>query len=1366
MSKSVAGNKVSQARDRQGCRKSANASDRKFSSKAFDPARFVCAVCMAILCLAFAGGVFAQVQTSGTLTGTVLDPQGAAIVGAAVAVTDQATNSTVNAQTRADGHFEVANLNAGTYTVTVTMAGFKKGVYHDLKIVSAQTYDLSAKLELGEVNSTVTVEAGQQVIETTDTSVNNTVTGRTIQQLPFTSRDTLDLAVLDPNTQSDGRPRNSTVAGLPQGALNITFDGLNVQDTDLKSGDGFYTYIRPRVDDVEEFTMTTAANDASKSFEGAVQIGFVSKRGGNEWHGGVWEYNRNDDFNANYYFNNLAGTPRQVERLNEYGGKVGGPIWKNHVWFFIDTDHYSFPQSLTVSPSVLTAQASAGIYAYEPVDANGNFLAPTPTQLAATPWITCNNAAQTCNANLLQLAANQGNPATIDAAMQPILNALQTATTAPGVSILPNNLYSNTLSFLDKATNSRWFPDVRIDADVSKRDHVEADEHWSNWVGNPDFLNGGEATFPVAPFNSIQGGQNGFRYETVLAWTHTIGTSASNELRAGVVGGPQGFSIGQDFSQYPKFSTNLGNLTVIPNLFGGLVSEPFLQTQPQGRNYATGQANDTLSWTKGTHNLSFGVTTTYVHANSYNDFTQNGTITLGFDNNDPAAGMFENCPSGGGNCFLPGVSESDLGNTEQLYSSLVGLITSYTSNVALNPATRQFQTGQAFVTAERQFDLGFFASDSWRMRPNFTVNYGLLWEYNGVPWDADNEYFMVPGGLAGAFDVSGQGNLFKPGVMTGTAVSYVNDKGKSWYHRDLHDFGPSVGFAWQPSFENGFLKRVTGESGRTVVRAGYSIQYTREGLANFESLSQGNPGFTGSQLANSSAQFDAQSLTYAGGQITGAVQTPTSFVSSFGVDPTDGTAANVISPNLRTPMVQSYTLGIQRQIGNNMALEVRYQGNHGTRLWRQYNINEVNIFENGFLAEFTKAQGNLSVCQTNQVACMTAQQTAGIAAPTPNSFADWGLNGQQVLPIMTASFTGSSNPLPGSCATANQCSSLFHNGTLVSEITNGLAGSFANLMAVSTGLLFNENLQNAGYPSNFWLVAPTVAEGGSFILDNGAASHYNALVIDFRQRPTRGLMFDFSYTYSKSMWDQSFSADTVNTSPISAFSDYYTLRNPSLNSGVAPYDLRHQFKSQVLYELPMGPGHRFTSSNGGINRILGGWQISLLTRASSGRPTFIQGGLGGTVNQYDGGVVFNGTSANQVNSETGVTHGPGEVFWLPQSLISGSGRANPAVLAPCATAGSFCQNAFVITGPDFFRADWSLAKHTKITEKIELELRADMLNAFNNPNFLYGGSASTSSATKTLQSTTFGRITSAYQDISTTDDPGGRILQLVARINF
>ncbi len=180
-------------------------------------------------------------------------------------------------------------------------------------------------------------------------TITNTVTGKSITQLPFNSRSAVLLGVLDPGAETSGGSRNSAFEGLPKGAINITFDGINVQDNLLKSSDGFFAINDPRIDDVEEFAITTAVNSPDKSGEGAVQMNYVSKKGGNAFHGGVWEYNRNTAFDSNTYFNNLSGTPRQNLQLNDYGARLAGAVIKDKLFFFVDMDDFIEPASITRS---------------------------------------------------------------------------------------------------------------------------------------------------------------------------------------------------------------------------------------------------------------------------------------------------------------------------------------------------------------------------------------------------------------------------------------------------------------------------------------------------------------------------------------------------------------------------------------------------------------------------------------------------------------------------------------------------------------------------------------------------------------------------------------------------------------------------------------------------------------------------------------------------------------------------------------------------------------------------------------------------------------------------------------------------------
>jgi hypothetical protein len=281
-------------------------------------------------------------------------------------------------------------------------------------------------------------------------------------------------------------------------------------------------------------------------------------------------------------------------------------------------------------------------------------------------------------------------------------------------------------------------------------------------------------------------------------------------------------------------------------------------------------------------------------------------------------------------------------------------------------------------------------------------------------------------------------------------------------------------------------------------------------------------------------------------------------------------------------------------------------------------------------------------------------------------------------------------------------------------------------------------------------------------------------VVSFRRRPAKGLTFDASYTFSKGLtndWQRN-----TNNAP----DNFLTTRNAGLMKGPSPYDLRHAIKIYTLYELPFGPGKRWSSSNKIVNGAIGGWQFITQNRWQTGRPALMVGGLGGTVNQYDSGIQLSGVTWRQVQSEAGVykttSPDPGAVWYLPQQLLGPQGQGvNTSMIAPCSTPGRFCGRDFLY-GPAFFRSDWSLMKTTKLTEHAKLEIRAEFLNAFNNVNFLWGdaygvagysaGASFFSTVSGNLQNPTFGRILTGYQDLDSTADPGGRTIQFVARISF
>jgi Carboxypeptidase regulatory-like domain len=1345
-------------------------------------------LCLALICFLSSGVAFSQENPTGTLVGNVTDSQGGAIVGAAITVTDMTSGNSVTTMSGAGGEFTVGNLAPSVYKVTVEMNNFKTGVFTNITITLGKTYSLPAKLEVGEKTITVQVEGGgEQLMETQSATVTTTVSGKSITNLPFNSRSAVLLGVLDPGAETNGGSRNSAFEGLPKGAINITFDGINVQCNLLKSSDGFFAINDPRIDDVEEFAITTAVNSPDKSGEGAVQMNYVSKKGGNAFHGGVWEYNRNTDFDSNTYFNNLSGTPRQILQLNDFGGKVGGRIIRDKLFFFVDMDNFDEPASITRSRSILTPAAATGKYTYQPVGPDGQ--TPALPDMAALPsWVTCNGSTSNpiCTVNLFALAGGAGYPTTIPATIAKYLNAAEGSATAPGVTISPTNpsLYQETINFNNSGTQTRRYPDARLDYQINKKNSLELDYHYSHYTSSPDILNGMDSPYPVALFTTNQGSQISNRNLFVVAWRTTIGSNASNEFRIGAQIAPVNFGVGIALDQYPLQASNIGTQPYTFGVFGmSSFFNPFGDNQ--GRNTALGQVSDNLGWTRGRHALTFGVSGTSIW---YNDFFENsGSLNFGIDNqNDPMATvgsaftggnpvfsggpgscMDSSCQSNGA---LPNISDTDFANVEALYASLTGRVQSFTSSVFFSPTAKGFQTGAPQVDKWRQNEVGLYFGDTWRVKSNLTFSYGLRWELAGAPTDSLNEYSTLQGGTSALFGISGAGNLFKPGVLGGDpTTTYVNDAGYKWYDLYKKAFAPTVGLAWEPHTDRAVLDKILGSAGKTVFRAGYNIAYSREGLAGFSSIAGGNPGYIGSQVTQSGNVNDpTQGLFNAGSVILGTpsgntlndvLQTPSSFLPSFPLNIAGGTSINLYDPHIAPPMIQSWSAGIQRELSTNNVLEIRYVANHGSGLWDQFNINEVNIFENGFLEEFNNAASNLNICTTvDPAGCLAIEKANGLAAPTATApvanFADFGLPGQVALPVFTAAYTGSQ--------TGSQFDSHFQSSAYVPLIEQGLAGSVANIF--QTNLSRYDNIVNAGFPANFFVANPLATQfgAGSFILANGAQSTYNSLQVDFRRRPSHGLQFDVSYVFAKALTNYN-ANNSVN------FAQFTTLRNLNYDKGPAPFDIRDAIKGQALYNLPFGSGRKWLNSGNGVaNRLVSGWEVDSIVVWQTGSPINIQSGLGGTFNQNDPGVVLNGITTSQLQSMLSVnkTEQTGAVFYFPTNLLTaGLTTPNPAVIQPCTSAGQLCQKLFVY-GPQFVNANISLVKTTKITERLNVEIRMEALNAFNHANFYYGCGVSTTPCAISLQSQSFGKIVGNYSDFNTTQDPGGRVIQLVGRVNF
>src|SRR5215471_4895826 len=273
------------------------------------------------LCL-IALTAWAQV-TTGRIEGTVTDPQGASVAGAQVKVLNRANGQALDTSADDKGGWVFPSMPTATYAVSVSHPGFKTVTIENVKVDAGVPASVNVKLEVGSLAETVEVQGGAEVLQTQTATVTSTLVGRQLHELPFTSRNLTELIVTQPGSATPGVPRSTSVYGLPQAALNVTLDGINIQDNSNKSSDGFFNAIFPRAEAIEEMTVSSAAAGADSNAEGSLSMKMVTRSGSNDWHGGLFEQHRNELFNSNAYFNKLSNQPRDHMVFNQFGGRLG-----------------------------------------------------------------------------------------------------------------------------------------------------------------------------------------------------------------------------------------------------------------------------------------------------------------------------------------------------------------------------------------------------------------------------------------------------------------------------------------------------------------------------------------------------------------------------------------------------------------------------------------------------------------------------------------------------------------------------------------------------------------------------------------------------------------------------------------------------------------------------------------------------------------------------------------------------------------------------------------------------------------------------------------------------------------------------------
>lgn len=1263
--------------------------------------RWTTLVARILLTVVIATPAFAQGGTTSAISGVVTDHTEAVVPGATILVKSDTTGAEFHAVTSEAGAFTVPALNPGTYTVTVSLSGFKTAVLKGVIVTAGGPATVRAKLEVGGLEESIVVEGASAVVQTQSSAVSTTLNTKAITTLPLSSRSTLNFIQFLPGVQTPqgGSVRSSQINGLPQSAINITLDGVNIQDNTNKSGDGMFAIVSPRLDAVEEVTVTSGAQGAESNAQGAVQIKFTTRSGSNRFSGSGYYFFQSDALNTNSYANKVRNLPKGEEKLYQPGVRVGGPVviprlydGRDQLFFFFNLEDSRSPDTTTTNSTIFQNDAANGIFRYPNGPAGG--------------------------VNLYQLAAANGHVSTPDPTVAGLLTEIRRLVNAnPGTfSPITGNLNAERYSFQQPTDSVVHYPTVRMDYNIAQNHRASGTWYRQEFVDSVDTTNSRQLTIPGSPVYGVQGSLR-------KTWTgsvrSTFGTNFVNEARVGYQSSPVFFNPNVERDIWA--SQNGFDLRISD---GGITAFGPTLT-PTARDAFSWTFTDSITWVKGSHNLSMGgeFARYDVWLATYGSRSV-PQIRFGTPAQDPASAMFSAAN-------FPGSSAAQRTEAANLYALLTGRVTQITATGRLDASTGQY-VYQGDSRAEGRLEqMDFFVQDNWRIRPNLTLNVGLRYAVQPA-FRALNNSYSIPT-LDDVWGISGYVpgcdpsaatpetcNLFKPGLTPGRTPQFQNlTAGVKAYETDLDNLAPSVGINWTPSRESGFLSKILGKQGDTAFSAGFSRGYERPGLGDFTGIVGDNPGLTTAATRSVANGNLTLPLLLRNGDLGPPAVCPPGPNKPAGCmlaapeyplkNNTTTGSVSLFDPNLQVPFADTWTAGVQRAVDSKSAISVRYIGTRSRDLWTEYNYNEANILENGFLNEFRNAQANLqahiaSGCGGSGNACSFAYRGPG--------------TGTVPLPIYLAFFTGTPLSQAGNVDPYRNVSS-FTNSNFINPLAQFNPNPYTPAGTNSnTGLAGDPARQansiRAGLPANFFRANPD-ALGQATVLGNGGFTKYHSMQIEYVRRLSGGLQLNSNYTFGRG----------YNSSRYS----FRVPRKLTRDSGTEG-DVEQAFKANVLYELPFGQGRRFLAGAGPVmERLVGGWNVSATTRLQSGR-LFDLGNVrvvGMTHDEvsklfrlrleqpdiaysWPDDIVQNTLRAYSTSATSPTGYGalgpPTGRYFAPAS--------GPDCIEPIAANYGDCGvRTLIVTGPMLKTLDMSVRKITRLKGRMNYEFSLDIFNVLN-----------------------------------------------------
>lgn len=1174
-----------------------------------------------------------RAQDTGWITGSVADPTGAMVSKATVnLILHGGSKPVATTVTTAQGLFTLQTLRPVYYDLTVDAPGFQQYKLDNVKVDPSRPTDLPRiVLKVAAVATSVTTTAGLETVQTTSPELSTTVTAEQIERLPVGDRNPLGFI----STQSGVSPGlangyETDINGQRSSFSNVTLDGMNIQDNYIRTGDLDYTPNEPLLSQVQEFTVVSS-NQGTASSGGASQVNFTTPSGTNQFHGSVFWQNRNNKFAANDFFDNSDGNPLPRLNLNQAGVSVGGPIKKDKLFFYTTYELYRLKSQAEADATILTSTARQGIFS----------------------WITPSGQVQQTNIlNIVDLP--------MDPLMSQLLAQVPDASHINNIRVgdsVPGQLLNTAgYGYLVRDNQERDNAEGKMDYYINSTNSITATYAWNrDRVDRPDV---GLDYSTIPPFQNDDS-----RNLLTAAWRANPRPTLTNEVRAGANIAPATFGYTGSGGPLPSY------------LIGGMdyTSPQAYENSSilaQGRNTRTYSIQDNATWTHGRHTIKFGA---FYQADYVRTYDYTGTI--------PAYNVGISSTNQSGNLLfqsdLPTASALQLNGANLLLASLAGLIDDDGQTFNVTSQSSGFVPGAPYLRHLTYDNLAFYGQDEWKLRPRLTLTAGLRWEYDSPVNERDSlELQPLVTGTA-------QQTLLSDATLyyTGNSVD------RPFYRKDLNNFAPNIGLAWDP-----FGK------GKTSVRAGYSISYVNdEAITVAEAFTDTNPG-----LVYPVANFNLSGFMSTDRMpiATPTFQVPLTFDQGYAQNPE--VYYGLIDPNLRTPYVQMWNFTIQHEIKGTI-IQAGYVANHATKLLRGFDYNQEVVPAN-FLSDFLKAQQN----------GFLAEKLTGSFNPAYNR----SIPGSQPLPVF--------NQIPDG--------GFLSNGSVQSDIETGQVADLGALYQINGLVGANSGPFGGDTALNFF---PNPNALGSTLVTNFSNSTFNSLQLEARHRFGQGLEFQANFTWEKWLSD----AAGIFQNRFEPFMD---INNTAIERARTPTDLTYQFKGNYSYDLPLGQGHRFGSGRI-LSRIVGGWMTSGNVTWVSGPPFGIISGLGTFLSGPDSG---NNTAIalenmSQLDSQIKFRMTGNGPYVVPASAIGSDGRG----VAPPGSA-PFTGQLFYNPGPDqlgtlqkrifdgppIFNYDAKLAKSIKFSERINSQLFMEALNVFNHPNWFVGD--------QNINSPLFGKVTS------------------------